>query len=155
MPVTKLKDFLDQNKVAYDTVSHSTAFTTQEAAAAAHIPGKELAKTVMVKIDGDMAMAVLAAPDRVDLERLREATGAHEVELADEDEFRGLFPNCEPGAMPPFGNLWDMEVFVDQRLREDERIAFAAGTHEELVRLPYADFERLVSPVVTRLAHGR
>jgi Ala-tRNA(Pro) deacylase len=155
MPVTKLKEFLETHDVAYDTVAHSTAFTTQEAAAAAHIRGKEVAKTVMVKVDGDMAMVVLAAPDRVDLQRVKKVTGAHEVELAGEDEFRDLFPTCEPGAMPPFGNLWDMKVFVDQRLREDERIAFAAGTHKELVRLPYGDFERLVQPVVAELAHRR
>lgn len=148
MPVTKLKEFLDENRVQYDTVAHSTTFTTQEAAAAAHIRGKEVAKTVMVKLDGDMAMVVIAAPDRVDLDRVREVTGAASAELASEAEFKDLFPTCEPGAMPPFGNLWDMPVFVDQRLREDERIAFAAGTHKELVRLAYGEFERLVAPVV-------
>jgi Ala-tRNA(Pro) deacylase len=153
MPVEKLKAFLDENGVTYDTVQHSTAFTTQEAAAAAHIRGREVAKTVMVKVDGEMAMAVLAAPDHVDLEHLREVTGARILELASEEEFRDLFPTCEPGAMPPFGNLWEMRVFVDQRLREDERIAFAAGTHHELVRMAYGDFERLVNPVVVELSN--
>lgn len=155
MPVTKLKEFLDGERVTYDTIPHSTAFTSQEAAAAAHIRGREVAKTVMVKVDGTMAMAVLPAPEHVSLQRLKQITGARSVELASEEEFRDLFPSCEPGAMPPFGNLWDMPVFVDQRLREDERIAFAAGTHHELVRLGYSDFERLVSPVVAQLAEDR
>ena len=151
MPVAKLKAFLDEHHVQYDTIEHPTAFTAQEAAAAAHIPGKELAKTVMVKLDGRMVMAVLAAPDHLSMERLRSTTGADAVELATEVEFRRLFPDCEAGAMPPFGNLWDLEVFVDQRLREDERIAFEAGSHRELLRMTYADFERLVRPVVARL----
>ena len=148
MPVEKLKTFLDENGVPYDTVKHQEVYTAQEAAAAAHIPGKDVAKTVMVKIDGDMAMVVLPATYNVSLDRVQSATGAGAVELAGEDEFRDLFPSCEPGAMPPFGNLWDMPVFVDNHLREDERIAFAAGNHHELVRLPYSDFERLVDPVI-------
>lgn len=159
MPVARLKEFLDANHVRYDILPHSTAFTTQEAAAAAHVPGRQVAKTVMVRIDGEMAMVVLEAPDHVSLERLRSVTGARHVELASEEEFRGLFPTCEPGAMPPFGNLWDLRVFVDRRLRDDERIAFAAGTHRELVRMSYSDFDRLVDPVVAQLsrpvgAHG-
>ncbi|MEJ2502898.1 MAG: YbaK/EbsC family protein [Gemmatimonadota bacterium] len=154
MPVAKLKEFLDAHHVHYDTIAHGTAYTAQEAAAAAHVPGKELAKTVMVKLDGELAMVVLPAPDHNSLERLREATGAGSIELATEVEFKRLFPTCEPGAMPPFGNLWDLEVFVDQRLREDERIAFEAGRHDELVRMSYIDFERLVQPVVTHLTTG-
>lgn len=152
MPVQRLIEFLDENEVPYETLPHSEAFTAQETAAAAHVPGKDLAKTVMVRIDGDMAMVVLPSTLRVSLEKLEHATGAGAVELAGEDEFRDLFPTCEPGAMPPFGNLWDMQVFVDQHLREDERIAFAAGSHHELVRLAYADFEELVEPVVAELA---
>ena len=154
MPVIKLKEYLDENAVQYDTITHTMAFTAQEAAAAAHIPGKEVATTVMLKVDGAMAMAVLPAPDHVSLRRMREVTGAESVELASETEFRRLFPDCEPGAMPPFGNLWDMPVFVDQRLREDERIAFEAGKHNELVRMAYADFERLVQPVIAKLSTG-
>ena len=154
MPVTKLKAFLDDHHVRYDTIEHATAYTAQEAAAAAHLPGTEVAKTVMVKLDGRMAMAVLAAPDHLSIERMREATGADAVELASEPEFRRLFPECEAGAMPPFGNLWGLDVFVDQRLREDERIAFEAGAHDELLRMTYADFERLVEPVVARITTG-
>lgn len=152
MVVEKLKDFLEENEVRYDTLTHSEAYTAQEAAAAAHVPGKAVAKVVMVKVDGDMAMVVLPATFQVSLERLEHVTGAGHVELAGEDEFRGLFPTCEPGAMPPFGNLWDMQVFVDRHLREDERIAFPAGNHHELVRLAYSDFEALVNPVVAELS---
>lgn len=155
MPVPKLQEFLDRNDVPYETIPHPQAYTTQEVAAAAHIPGREVAKTVMVRVDGEMVMVVLEAPDQVDLDQLRNVTGARTIELAEEDEFRGLFPSCEPGAMPPFGNLWDVQVFVDQRLREDEKIAFNAGTHAELVRMAYGDFERLVAPVVAELTGAR
>lgn len=152
MPVDRLKGFLDDNDVKYVTISHSEAFTAQEIAAAAHVPGKEMAKTVMVKIGDELAMVVLPATDQVSLERVRQVTGATEVELASEDEFSELFPSCEVGAMPPFGNLWDMTVFVDERLRENEQIAFNAGTHTELVKLPYSDYERLVNPVVAMVS---
>lgn len=151
MPVEKLKEFLKDNDVKYVTISHSPAFTAQEIAASAHVPGRELAKTVIVKLDGELAMAVLGAPYRVDLDGLREATGAGSAELASEDEFEDLFPGCEVGAMPPFGNLWGMEVFADRRLADDEQIAFNAGSHSELVKLPYEDFERLVEPELLEL----
>jgi Ala-tRNA(Pro) deacylase len=152
MPLARLRELLDGHGIDYEVIPHFTAFTAQEAAAAAHIPGREVAKTVMVKLDGTMAMVVLEAPDHVHLGRLREVAGAGAVELAKESEFRDLFPDCEPGAMPPFGNLWDMPVFVDQRLREDERIAFAAGSHRELIQMSYGDFERLVNPAVAELS---
>lgn len=152
MPVQKLKEFLDANGVKYVTVSHSKAYTAQEIAATAHIKGKELAKTVMVKINDKMAMAVLPAAFPLDLNLLRQTAGGATVELASESEFRDLFPGCETGAMPPFGNLYGMDVFVAQSLAEDEQIAFNAGTHTELVQLAYKDYERLVKPKVARLA---
>lgn len=148
MPVAKLKEFLDSHNIKYVTLSHSPAYTAQAIAAAAHVSGKELAKTVMVKIDGEMAMAVLPASYQVDLDLMREAVGADTVELATEAEFQGLFPGCEVGAMPPFGNLFGMAVFAAKRLAEDEEIVFNAGSHIELIRLAYADFERLVQPKV-------
>lgn len=150
MPVQKLKQFLDSQHVKYVTIRHSPAFTAQEIASSAHIPGRELAKTVMVKVDGTMAMVVLPASHRVDLELVADATGAN-VELAGEREFEQLFPGCEIGAMPPFGNLYGMPVWVARSLTEDEEIAFNAGSHTELIRLAYRDFERLVSPRVARL----
>lgn len=152
MPVKKLKEFLDQNQVKYVTVSHSVAYTAQEIAASAHIKGKDLAKTVMVKLDGKMAMAVLPASHQVDLDLLQQAAGAARAELASEGEFKGLFAQCEAGAMPPFGNLYGMEVYCAKVLAEDEEIAFNAGTHTELVKLAYADFERLVRPKVVEFA---
>ncbi len=148
MPVKQLKEFLDQNQVKYVSVSHSVAYTAQEIAASAHVKGKELAKTVMVKVDGKMAMAVLPASFQVDLDLLRHAAAADRVELAGESEFKGLFPQCEVGAMPPFGNLYGMDVYSARELAEDDEIAFNAGTHTELVKLAYADFERLVKPRV-------
>lgn len=148
MPVKKLREYLDDQKVKYVCISHSPAFTAQEIAASAHVPGKELAKTVMVKLDKKMAMVVLPASERVDLKALQASSGAKKVELAGEKDFRHLFPECEVGAMPPFGNLYDMEVFVSPTLTEDEEIAFNAGSHVELIRLAYRDFERLVKPKV-------
>ena len=152
MPVQRLKDFLDSHAVRYVVITHSPAFTAQEIAAHAHIPGKELAKTVMVNIDGAMAMAVLPASFNVDFASMENELGAIRVELATESEFRDLFPQCELGAMPPFGNLYGLPVYVARKLAEDETIAFNAGTHRELVRLAYKDFERLVQPRVITFA---
>lgn len=152
MPVAKLIDYLDANGVKYVVLRHSQAFTAQEVAAAAHVPGGELAKTVMVKLDGKLAMAVLPASRHVVFDRLQAASGAGEVALAGEDEFQALFPSCELGAVPPFGNLWEMPVWMDESLSDDPEIAFSAGTHTELVRLSREDYERLVHPQVAAFA---
>lgn len=152
MPTQRLKEFLDSNKVKYVAISHSEAFTAQEIAASAHIPGKQLAKTVMVTLDGNMAMAVLPATDRVDLKLLKKAAGVKKAVLSGEREFKDLFPDCEIGAMPPFGNLYDLEVYVAASLAEGEEIAFNAGSHTELIRMAYADFERLVKPKMVELS---
>jgi len=152
MPVKKLRELLDKNNVKYIAMSHSPAYTAQEIAASAHIPGKELAKTVIVKVDGNMAMAVLPASHHVDLDLLANAIGAGKVVLAEEHEFRELFGECEVGAMPPCGNLYGMDVFVADALAEDEEIAFNAGSHTELICMKYADFERLVQPKVMKFA---
>lgn len=148
MPVPRLKEFLDESNVKYVTMSHSLAYTAQEIAALTHVKGKELAKTVMIKVDGKMAMAVLPASFRVDLDMLCDSIGAKSVELAGEKEFKSLFPGCEVGAMPPFGNLYGMKVYVSARLTEDEEIAFNAGSHTELIKLAYKDYEKLVQPTV-------
>ena len=152
MPVYKLIEFLNSNEIKYIIKSHSKAYTSQEIAASAHIPGKEMAKTVMVKTDGTMTMAVLPASYKVDLSKLKEAAGAGKIELASEQEFADMFPECEIGAMPPFGNLYGMEVFVAATLAEDEEIVFNAGSHTELIRLSYKDFERLVNPKVVKFS---
>ncbi len=152
MPVNKLKRFLDENKVRYVTISHSSAYTAQEIAAATHIPGKSMAKVVMAKVDGRMTMVVLPAAYRVDLNLLKKATGASTVELATEGDFKPLFPDCETGAMPPFGNLYGLPVIVAESLTGTKEIAFNAGTHTEVVKLDFADFERLVKPNVLKFA---
>lgn len=144
MLAKRLKEYLDDRRANYATISHAATFTSQETAESAAVPGKELAKTVVVRIDGELAMVVLPAPSKVRLEILRYVVGSPEVELAGEQEFEDRFPDCEPGAMPPFGNLYAMPVFVAQTLREDERIYFNAGSHTELIRLAFTEFERLV-----------
>lgn len=151
MPLTKLKRFLDEHHVKYTMVRHSRTYTATKTAASAHIPGKELAKTVMVKLDNKLTMIVVPASMKVHLGRLKRATGAEEVMLAGEDEFEAAFQDCEIGAMPPFGNLYGMDVFVDSDLSEDEEIAFNAGSHTELIRVAYKDFEKLVRPNVVSL----
>lgn len=146
MPSEKLKDFLDANKVKYISIQHSSAFTAQEIAASAHIPGKDIAKTVIVKIDGKMAMAVLPASYKVSFEHLKSALGVNEVRLAYEQEFMDKFPDCEVGAMPPFGNIYNMDVYVAEALADNEEIAFNACTHTELIKMQFRDFEKLVKP---------
>ena len=154
MPVKRLKDFLDSQQVKYVAIRHSPAYTAQEIAASAHIRGKEVAKTVMVTLDGRLAMAVLPASRKVGFDLLREAAGADNVQLASEQAFRDMFPGCEVGAMPPFGNLYGMDVYVSKLLMEDEEIAFNAGSHIELIRLAFKDFQRLVQPKMARIAYG-
>jgi Ala-tRNA(Pro) deacylase len=153
MPIlTKLREYLDDNKVHYEVLAHRQAFTAQQVAQAQHIPGKELAKVVMLRSGGDFFMAVLPAPCRVDLERAKAATGRSDIALATEEQFTGLFPQCEAGAMPPFGNLYGLPVFADEVLARDHEIVFNAGTHTQAVRMKYADFARLVQPKVVALA---
>ena len=150
MACAKLQEYLDEHRVRYVSIKHSPAFTAQELAAATHIPGKDVAKTVVVKLDGVMAMVVLPAPEMIRLNHLRVETGVDLVELASEQEFKGRFPDCEVGAMPPFGNLYDMRTLVAESLTDDQEIAFNAGTHTELIRMAYADYEDLVRPEVVK-----
>ena len=142
----RFKNFLDSNGVKYTSIPHRTAYTAMEIAESAHVSGKDMAKTVIVDLDGRLAMAVLPATKHVSVERLGRSVGVQRVGIAKEGEFRYDFPDCEVGAMPPFGNLFDMEVYVDPRLAEDEEIAFNAGNHSEIVRMAYKDFERIVHP---------
>ena len=155
MPTARLKEFLDSHAVKYVALEHSKAFTAAEIAALAHVPGREMAKTVMVDVDGHMAMAVLPASLRVDFDHLRAAIGAQTVVLSNEREFVERFPGCEVGAMPPFGNLYGMEVYVADSLARQDDIAFNAGTHTEVIRMAWADYERLVQPLVMDFAVAR
>ena len=153
MPLKKrLKEFLDENNVKYVTMIHSKAYTAQEIAAACHIPGQMFAKTVILKADGKYVMAVLPATHRVNLDLFKQVAHVKEVELSTEEEFEKLFPQSEIGAMPPFGNLYDLPTYVDSSLSKDDEICFNATTHSEVIKMKYADFERLVKPVVGTFA---
>ena len=146
MGLKKLREYLDGNHIKYVVLSHSLAYSAQEVAASVHIPGKEVAKTVLVNVNGKLVMAVLPANYNINFNRLMIALGGGDVFLAPENELLELFPDCELGAMPPFGNLYNMEVFVAKSLAEDEEIAFNAGSHTEIIKMDYKDFAQMVEP---------
>ena len=147
MPICrKLKSFLDENRIRYTVLVHSPAYTAPEIAASAHIKGKALVKCVMIKGDGRHYMLALTANQKVALEKVRGALAIRDVRLESEEDFRALFEDCEPGAMPPFGNLYDLPVVADEAVYEDDEIAFNGGNHTSVVKMAFADFERLVRP---------
>jgi Ala-tRNA(Pro) deacylase len=149
MPIlTRLREVLEANKVAYSVHSHPEAYTAMEIAALQHVKGRQLAKVVMARAGSDTVMLVLPADRRVDFERLRTALKAPDVRLAQESEFRDLFPGCDVGAMPPFGNLYGLPVYADRALEKDEEIVFNAGTHTLTVKLRWRDYATLVNPVM-------
>jgi Ala-tRNA(Pro) deacylase len=151
IPVTiskKLKDYLEKNQVPYEVGVHEMLYTAQEIAATLHVPGKELAKVVIVKADGKVVMLVLPASYRVDTKKLKKVLQCKKLGISKEKEFEELFPDCEVGAMPPFGNLYNLDVWVDQVLDEDEFIVFQAGSHVETLKIRYNDYARLVNPRV-------
>lgn len=150
MVTPRLKELLDGQQIPYRSIPHPLAYDSQRTAQAAHVPGQEFAKTVVLRADGRLCMAVLPATDRVRLEVLRDAMGVEELSLAEESELREAFPDCDVGAMPPFGELYGMEVFVSPHLREDEQIAFNAGSHDEALRMRYRDYERVAHPNLLR-----
>jgi Ala-tRNA(Pro) deacylase len=152
MVAKRVKDFLDREKVRYTAIAHAITYTATRTARSAGVAPQDFAKTVIVDLDGRLAMAVLPASESLDLKLLKKATGAKHVRLALESEFDRWFPGCEPGAMPPFGNLYGLEVFVARSLAADERIAFNAGSHAELLSIDYNDFARLVQPIVATLS---
>ena len=149
MPAKRLKEFLDQEQVKYVSLRHSPAYTAQEVAQSVHVSGREMAKTVILMVNGQMAMAVLPANRKILLHDLAEQLGAAEARFATEEEFKARFPDCETGAMPPFGNLYGLPVYVAPGLEFGDEIIFNAGTHTEVIRMAYRDFERLVSPIHT------
>ncbi len=144
----KLKDYLENNKVSYEVGHHQRVYTAQEIAAAQHVPGRELAKVVMVKANGQMVMLVLPASYRVETKKLKGVLNCKKAGIVKEDEFQNLFPDCEIGAMPALGNLYNLEVWVDKVLTENESIVFQAGSHVETLRIKYSDYARLVNPKV-------
>lgn len=145
MATNKLKEFLESHQVKYVSLMHSPAFTSQEVAASAHVSGKQFAKTVIVKAPEGLAMVVLPANQQVNFSALSAQLGG-EVDLARESEFKNKFPDCEVGAMPPFGNLFDVPVYVAASLSDHDHIVFNAGSHAELMQVAFADFKRLVKP---------
>lgn len=149
MPILRrLREYLDENNVRYEVSSHREAYTAQETAAALHVPGKKLAKVVIVKAGERFVMAVMPATWKIDMEKMKRILGNPDVRLATEDEFKDLFPECAVGAMPPFGNLYNLAVCVDKSLTEDREIVFQAGTHVDTVNMNYQDFAALVKPMV-------
>jgi len=155
MIAAKLKAYLDEQGIRYEMLTHSPAYTAQEVAAAQHVPGRELAKVVMVKAGNRFVMTVLPASRKLDLLKLANVLPERAARLASEQEFAGLFPGCEPGSEPPFGNLFGLPVYVDTSLTKDEAIVFEAGTYTDTVRMRYADFARLVQPDVGDFALTR
>ncbi|PWD98065.1 aminoacyl-tRNA deacylase [Marinilabilia rubra] len=151
--MTHLEEYLNKEQVNYRRIIHSRAYTAQKTAAYAHISGKEIAKTVMVKINGRLCMAVIPASASLDTNALKKATGAKDVRLANELEFKNQFTDCEVGAMPPFGNLYNMDVFVAKELTKDPFIAFNACNHSELIQLSFKDYKRLVKPIVLDISY--
>lgn len=147
-----LEKYLRENKVPFQVQHHAVAYTAQEVAAAEHVPGRMLAKVVLLADNGNQYMFVLPAPAKVDLDKASTVLGVQEVRLAREEEFADRFPGCEVGAMPPFGNLYDIPLYVDRSLSEDETIVFEAGTHTDTMSMKYADFERLARPTVAEFA---
>ncbi len=145
---SKLKELLDSQKVPYELLSHGEAYTSPEIAHLLHVPGKELAKVIMVRVGERFVMTVLPSTWKIDLGRLQEIFREGQVQIATEEEFKGLFPDCEIGAMPPFGNLYGLGVYVERSLTEDEEIVFQAGTHHDAIKMRYSDFAALVNPHV-------
>ncbi len=145
-------DFLDKSGVKYEVTEHPPVFTAQQMAAVEHEPGQYVAKPVIVNADGRYVMCVLPAPCKVDLRSLKEQLGARSVELAEESEIGRVFEDCELGAEPPFGNLYEIETIIDKALDADDHIVFQAGTHDKAVRMSMDDYRRLVKPKV--LAFG-
>jgi Ala-tRNA(Pro) deacylase len=148
-----MEQYLREKGVPFEVTAHDRAYTMQEVAATLHVSGKQVAKVVMVKADGNMVMLVLPAPYRLNFGKVRTLLGAERASLAEEGEFAGLFPDCAPGAMPPFGNLYDIPVYVDQALSAKENIIFRIGTHRHTMKVAYADFARLAQPTVGEFAY--
>lgn len=151
MPSKRLRHFLDSNKVQYQIVNHAIAFSALEISETTHIPEKNLAKTVVVKTPTKMLMCVVRANDVLDLSLLKTVLNQHDIALATEQEFAKEFPDCEVGAMPPFGNLYEMDVYVSDKLAQDKEIFFNAGNHSEVIKLSYKVYDSLVHPKIVHI----
>lgn len=150
-----IDDFLKRERIPYRTIAHPVRYTAQEEASVAHVPGRHWAKTVVCLADDQPVQVVVPADMMVDLERLRELAGARVVRLGTEDEIAALYPECERGAMPPFGPLYGQKVYVDATLVDEPEIVFNAGTHADAIGMDYRDFAAIVKPVEGALARLR
>ena len=146
-------DFLDKSGVSYEITEHRAAFTAQSMAAEEHEPGKYVAKPVIIKADDKYVMCVLSACCKIDLDALKSWIGAESVELADESDIIKIFPDCSPGAEPPFGNLYDLPTIIDKSLEDDDHIIFQGGTHETAIRMSMDDYLRLAEPKMLEFSY--
>ena len=152
--MNRVLTYLDAQDAAYEVIAHRIEYTSQETAADTHTPGREFAKNVLLGTPAGVAMAIVPAIHKIDLEKVRQGLGTNQVRLADEAMMSELCPDCDPGAIPPFGNLYDIPVYVDPTLTGDEFITFNGGTHESAIRMRYCDFERLVHPTIMDMVEG-
>ena len=152
MPARQLKSLLDQKGIKYISINHSPAYTARETAASTFVPRREFAKTIIVDLDGVKVMVVVPASRHVDTHALAKVASGKEARLATEDEFKSLFPDCEIGAMPPFGSLYDMKVFVDPMITEVDDLCFNAGSHEQIIRMDCSDYLDIEKPVIGTIA---
>lgn len=144
----RLKTCLEASKLKYTAMKHPVVYTAQEIAAAQHVPGRQLAKCVLVKTDRGSILAVLPAIERIDLKKLKTLVNAKTLTIASETDIRTQFPDVEVGAMSPFGHLYQVPVAVDRALGESEEIVFNAGSHTDTIKMRYQDFAGLVKPKV-------
>jgi Ala-tRNA(Pro) deacylase len=153
MVSTKLKEYLDKAGVKYAKHPHRPAYTAQETAQSIHVPGRQMVKSVLIKADeGPLMMAVLSANDAVNLDLLREEIGCGVLRLASETEFLDAFPTCKPGAMPPFGNIFDLTTYCDPKLARNRDIEFNGGNHDETIRMRFSDYKKLANPRMVHFA---
>lgn len=150
-PLEKIKSYLDERRIPYDSIHHRRDYSAQKTAADTHTPGKEFAKTIILTVDKKFCMFVLPAHKKVDLDMVKRSLGAKEVRLATETEFSGICTGCEVGAMPPLGMLYNLPVYISHDLTEDRLITFNAGTHEDVIRMSYSDYAKIARPQVLNL----
>lgn len=148
MTIAKVKEFLEKAEIKYEDTKHPLTFSAQETAATTHVKGREFAKTVLVMVDGKMIMAVLPASHLIDIDKLKNTLKADTIRLASETEFKSKFADCEVGAMPPFGNLYDMDVYLSESLLKNQKVTFNAGSHTEVMTLTIGEFIRIINPKV-------
>lgn len=152
MATRRIREFLDGNHARYVMIHHSPAYTAQELAHSMHLPGKFLAKTVVVKLDERVALAVVPANKDVDLDQLRHETGARQAQIAEPADFVDRFTDCQLGTVPPFGNLFGVDAYVDRDIAKMDQVAFTAGTHSDAIAMTFADYRRLAHPRLMKIA---